>query len=45
MGIMRILDHFEMFSINNIVDEVDGSSEELGPVHTILCSRGFWVHD
>lgn len=44
MGIMRILDHFEMFSINNIVDEVDGSSEELGPVHTILCSRGFWIY-
>lgn len=45
MGIMRILDHFEMFSLSNILDDIkiDDSDEELGPSHTILCSRGFWV--
>ncbi|RCI07208.1 hypothetical protein CU098_013649 [Rhizopus stolonifer] len=46
MGIMRILDHFEMFSLSNILDDIkiDDSDEELGPSHTILCSRGFWIY-
>ncbi len=48
MGIMRILDHFEMYSLDNVnMNEPDIPSltkENLtGPPNTVLCSRGFWV--
>lgn len=46
MGIMRILDHFKMFPFKNVLDSFkddESSEDDLGPSHTILCSRGFWV--
>ncbi|KAI9269413.1 hypothetical protein BY458DRAFT_533758 [Sporodiniella umbellata] len=46
MGIMRILDHFEMFPLSNVMENIEDedNEEELGPSHTILCSRGFWIY-
>ncbi|OBZ82949.1 N-alpha-acetyl-L-2,4-diaminobutyric acid deacetylase [Choanephora cucurbitarum] len=49
MGIMRIMDHFEMYSLQNINASepitLSLSSKELaGPSHTVLCSRGFWIY-
>lgn len=47
MGVMRILDHFEMYDLKNInMTEIKAlvNEENLhGPPHTVLCSRGFWV--
>ncbi|EPB89898.1 hypothetical protein HMPREF1544_03281 [Mucor circinelloides 1006PhL] len=48
MGIMRILDHFEMYDLKNInMTEIEtlANEENLnGPPHTVLCSRGFWLY-
>ncbi|ORE19042.1 hypothetical protein BCV71DRAFT_178436 [Rhizopus microsporus] len=47
MGIMRILDHFKMFPFKNVLDSFkddESSEDDLGPSHTILCSRGFWIY-
>jgi hypothetical protein len=39
MGVMRILDHLEMFKMDNAYnDELDPP-----PPTTVLCSKGFWV--
>ena len=48
MGIMRILDHFEVYPLQAVnMNEPDISNLSLenltGPPNTILCSRGFWV--
>ncbi|KAI8083211.1 uncharacterized protein B0P05DRAFT_467894 [Gilbertella persicaria] len=49
MGIMRILDHFEMYSLKdvNVSDALRFSKtgdDHTGPSHTVLCSRGFWLY-
>ncbi|KAI8386965.1 hypothetical protein BD560DRAFT_321264 [Blakeslea trispora] len=49
MGIMRIMDHFGMYSLQHINASepitLSLSSKELaGPSHTVLCSRGFWIY-
>ncbi|CEP19722.1 hypothetical protein [Parasitella parasitica] len=48
MGVMRILDHFEMYDLKNInMAEIQAfvNEENLnGPPHTVLCSRGFWIY-
>lgn len=48
MGIMRILDHFDMYPLKyvNISETSVKSPFEgnlSGPPNTVLCSRGFWV--
>lgn len=49
MGIMRLLNHFEMYPLESInLSELiapPGLTEEnlTGPPNTVLCSRGFWV--
>lgn len=47
MGVMRILDHFEMYSMDNVnMAEISFVTKEenlSGPPRTVLCSRGFWV--
>lgn len=47
MGVMRILDHFNMYSLSNInLNEINAENiheNPLGPANTVLCSRGFWV--
>jgi hypothetical protein len=47
MGVMRILDYFDMYSIDNVnMTEISSFSAEenlSGPPQTVLCSRGFWV--
>lgn len=40
MGVMRILDHLEMFPLDNDTPKDERSS---GPPNTVLCSKGFWV--
>lgn len=40
MGVMRILDHLEMFPMDNAKPKDERSS---GPPNTVLCSKGFWV--
>ncbi|KAG0179624.1 hypothetical protein DFQ28_002662 [Apophysomyces sp. BC1034] len=42
MGVMRILDHLNMFSMNGIRPDEDLLIP--GPPNTILCSRGFWIY-
>jgi hypothetical protein len=50
MGIMRILDHFDMYPLESInlsdFSTSQGLTEEnlAGPPNTVLCSRGFWVN-
>ncbi|KAK4514544.1 uncharacterized protein ATC70_002142 [Mucor velutinosus] len=48
MGVMRILDHFDMYDLKNInMTEINtlANEENLnGPPHTVLCSRGFWLY-
>lgn len=49
MGVMRILDHFDMYPINQVnMNETNtpGLTEEnlTGPPNTVLCSRGFWLY-
>ncbi|KAI9287749.1 hypothetical protein BC943DRAFT_318756 [Umbelopsis sp. AD052] len=40
MGVMRILDHLEMFKMDNAYnDELDPP-----PPTTVLCSKGFWIY-
>lgn len=48
MGIMRILDHFDMYPLKYVTinqTSVNSPMEEnlSGPPNTVLCSRGFWV--
>lgn len=47
MGVMRILDHFEMYSLKDVnISEAGSFIKEdnlSGPPQTLLCSRGFWV--
>ncbi|KAI7869211.1 hypothetical protein BDF14DRAFT_1785992 [Spinellus fusiger] len=38
-GVMRILDHLDMFSLNDTI-----SSDTGNPPTTILCSKGFWIY-
>ena len=39
MGVMRILDHLEMFKMDN----ADNDELYPPPPTTVLCSKGFWV--
>ncbi|KAI8647153.1 hypothetical protein BD408DRAFT_408688 [Parasitella parasitica] len=42
VGVMRILDHLEMYTVDyepTLEDQVS-----LGPPSTILCSKGFWIY-
>jgi hypothetical protein len=47
MGVMRILDYFDMYDLKNInmteIKELVNEENLNGPPHTVLCSRGFWV--
>lgn len=47
MGVMRILDHFEMYSLKDVniseAGSIIGEDNLFGPPQTLLCSRGFWV--
>ena len=47
MGVMRILDYFDMYDLKNInMTEIKelGNEENLNnPPLTVLCSRGFWA--
>ncbi|KAG0187008.1 hypothetical protein DFQ28_007015 [Apophysomyces sp. BC1034] len=43
VGVMRILDHLDMFSL----ETSNGNGEQVplpGPPTTILCSKGFWIY-
>ena len=40
MGVMRILDHLEMFPLD---DAAPKDERSCGPPNTVLCSKGFWV--
>ncbi|KAF7728517.1 hypothetical protein EC973_005921 [Apophysomyces ossiformis] len=42
IGVMRILDHLNMYSMENIRSDEDMLMP--GPPNTILCSRGFWIY-
>ncbi|KAI8049337.1 hypothetical protein BDF21DRAFT_433175 [Thamnidium elegans] len=48
MGVMRILDHFGMYPISSInINEISAHNSienPSGPLHTVLCSRGFWLY-
>ncbi|CDS06151.1 hypothetical protein LRAMOSA08679 [Lichtheimia ramosa] len=41
MGVMRILDHLDMFPMDNAKPKDERSS---GPPNTVLCSKGFWIY-
>ncbi|ORX44087.1 hypothetical protein DM01DRAFT_1364796 [Hesseltinella vesiculosa] len=41
LGVMRILDHLEMYSLD-LIDQTE--TDDHGPTNTIVCSSGFWVY-
>jgi len=40
VGVMRILDHLEMFKLDN----ADNGELDPPPPTTVLCSKGFWIY-
>ncbi|KAI7893363.1 uncharacterized protein EV154DRAFT_501775 [Mucor mucedo] len=49
MGIMRILDHFDMYPLKYVNISETSTKSPLegnlsGPPNTVLCSRGFWLY-
>ncbi|KAI8086494.1 uncharacterized protein BX664DRAFT_335943 [Halteromyces radiatus] len=43
-GVMRILDHLEMYALTKEPKEDQDNRMSQGPPSTILCSKGFWIY-
>ncbi|KAF1803104.1 hypothetical protein V8B55DRAFT_1502475 [Mucor lusitanicus] len=44
IGVMRILDHLEMYTLDYQEPAASDDQVALGPPNTILCSKGFWIY-